>query len=84
MARPVVWSPEALEDIEAISSYIERDSPWYARVVPSRIIEVAESIPEHPEMGRVVPEIRQQEIRERFIYSYRVIYRIEAAKSHSA
>jgi plasmid stabilization system protein ParE len=28
-------------------------------------------------MGRVVPEIGQKNIRERFVYSYRVIYRIE-------
>ena len=28
-------------------------------------------------MGRVVPEIGDENIRELFIYSYRVIYRIE-------
>ncbi len=28
-------------------------------------------------MGRVVPEIGEKNIRERFVYSYRVIYRIE-------
>jgi plasmid stabilization system protein ParE len=31
MARRLDWSPEAIEDIEAIASYIERDSPWYAK-----------------------------------------------------
>ena len=30
MARVLVSSPEAIEDIEAIATYIERDSPWYA------------------------------------------------------
>jgi toxin ParE1/3/4 len=77
MAYRLAWSPEAIEDIEAIASYIERDSPWYARAVVSKIVETAEAIPDHPELGRIVPEIDDKSIRERFVYSYRIIYRIE-------
>lgn len=80
MVRSLVWSPEAVEDIESIASYIERDSPWYARAVVSRIVETAESIPDYPEMGRVVPEVGSDVIRERFVYSYRIIYRIETER----
>lgn len=80
MARGLVWSPEALEDIESIASYIERDSPWYAKAVASKIVELAETIPDYPEIGRVVPEIRDPSIRERFVYSFRVIYRVEPAR----
>jgi toxin ParE1/3/4 len=77
MARILVWSPEAIEDLEAVAAYIERDSPWYARAVVSKVVESAESIADFPELGRVVPEIGRYEIRERFVYSYRIIYRIE-------
>lgn len=77
MAHRVAWSPEAIEDIEAIASYIERDSLWYARAVVAKIVETAEAIPDHPELGRIVPEIDDRSIRERFVYSYRIIYRIE-------
>lgn len=77
MARGLVWSPEAIEDIESIASYIERDSAWYAKAVASKIVEIAESIPGFPELGRIVPEIGDPAIRERFVYSYRVIYRHE-------
>lgn len=77
MARQLSWSPEAIEDIEAIASYIERDSPWYAKVVAAKIVAVAETILEFPEMGRIVPEIDSVIIRERFVYSFRLIYRIE-------
>lgn len=80
MARSLAWSPEAVEDIESIAAFIERDSPWYARAVASKIVETAESIPEYPELGRVVPEIGDAVIRERLIYSYRIIYRIEAER----
>ena len=77
MARFLAWSPEALEDLESIATYIERDSPHYARSVVTRIISVAESIPDHPKMGREVPEKADPDVRERFVYSYRVIYKIE-------
>lgn len=77
MAHRLAWSPEAIEDIEAIASHIERDSLWYARAVVAKIVETAEAIPDHPELGRIVPEIGDRSIRERFVYSYRIIYRIE-------
>ena len=77
MAHRLAWSPEAIEDIEAIASYIERDSLWYARAVVAKIVETAEAIPDHPALGRIVPEIDDRSIRERFVYSYRIIYRIE-------
>ncbi len=73
----LVWSPEALEDIESIASFIERDSAWFAKVVVSKIVSLAETITLNPEMGRVVPEIGKKNIRERIVYSYRVICRIE-------
>jgi toxin ParE1/3/4 len=76
MAR-LDWSPEAIEDIESIADYIGRDSTWYARAVATKIVETAESIPDHPHLGRVVPEVGRQEIRERIVFSYRLIYRVE-------
>ena len=77
MARALVWSPEAIEDIEAIVAYIERDSPWYAKAVASKIVETAEAIPQYPELGRIVPEIGDPAIRERFAHRYRIIYRVD-------
>ncbi|OGA42290.1 MAG: plasmid stabilization protein [Betaproteobacteria bacterium RIFCSPLOWO2_12_FULL_68_19] len=80
MARALVWSPEAVDDVKGIAAYIERDSPWYARAVASKIVETAETIPQYPELGRVVPEIGDPAIRERFVHRYRVIYRIEQTR----
>ena len=79
MARALVWSPEAIGDVAAIAAYIERDSPWYARAVASKIVETAESILNYPELGRVVPEIGDPAIRERLVHRYRIIYRVEQA-----
>ncbi|HIC91181.1 MAG TPA: type II toxin-antitoxin system RelE/ParE family toxin [Syntrophaceae bacterium] len=73
----VVWSFEAIEDIESIAEYIARDSEFYARAVVTKILEVSRNIMDFPLVGRVVPEIGDEKIRERLIYSYRLVYRIE-------
>ncbi len=73
----VKWSPEATEDLGAIAEYIARDSEFYARAVVSKILAVSRKIPEQPSIGRIVPEIGEEEIRERFVYSYRLVYRVQ-------
>ena len=70
-------SPGAMEDVEAIAEYISRDSEFYARAVVTKIVDVSRSLGEFPRIGRVVPELDDENIRERFIYSYRLMYRIE-------
>ena len=77
MALSVIWSQESLDDIEAIATFINRDSPFYARAVSQKIIANAEAIGEFPEIGRIVPELNQHNIRERFVYSYRIIYAVQ-------
>jgi toxin ParE1/3/4 len=76
MDYQIVWSPEAVADVEAIASYIARDSAAYAQAVVEKILETARQVCEFPMLGRMVPELAQETIRERFVYSYRLIYRI--------
>ena len=73
----VVWSPEAIEDLESIAEYISRDSEFYAQAVVTKVLEISRSIKESPLIGRVVPELGNERIRERFIYSYRLVYKVE-------
>lgn len=77
MAYSVVWSPKALEDVDSIAAYIARDSPAYASAVVGKILEITRSLSNFPFAGRVVPEFDDEMLRERFVYSYRVIYRVE-------
>ena len=70
------WSPEAAVDVEQIAEYIGRDSPRYASVVIDKIIETARKIEKFPTSGRITPELGLETIRERTVYSYRMIYRI--------
>jgi plasmid stabilization system protein ParE len=55
MDYKVVWSPEAIEDLQSIAEYIERDSEFYARSVVIKILDVSRSIKDFPSRGRVVP-----------------------------
>jgi len=73
----VIWSASALADVEAIAAYIARDSDHYASVVVERMLEAAASLADPAERGRVVPEHADGSIREVFVYSWRLIYRVE-------
>ena len=66
MAYEVVWSPTALEDIEAIASYISRDSISYACAVIRKIIRSTRSLSSFTFVGRIVPEFDDLSIREVF------------------
>ena len=74
----VNWSPEAVEDLESIITYIARDSEFYTHSVASKILTTSKKIPDNPFIGRKVPEIDVNGIREKFVYSYRLIYRIQS------
>ena len=76
MAFKLEWSEEALEDIESIATYIEKDSPTYAKSVVSKFFEKAEILQEFSELGHAVPELNNLNIREIFVYSYRLIYKL--------
>jgi plasmid stabilization system protein ParE len=80
MAAAVIWSQEALDDIDAIADYIHRDSPHHARRIVEEFFALAASIAEQPKMGRVIPELKDKTLRERFVYSYRVLYEIRPAQ----
>lgn len=71
------WSPEAAEDVEGIADFIRRDSAFYARAVVAKIVAESRSIPEFPLRGRMVPELGDEAIRELFVYSYRLVSRVE-------
>ena len=73
----VKWSPEAVEDVESIAEYISRDSQFYAQATVSKMIDFSRSIAKFPKMGRMVPEFNDKKIRERLVYSYRLVYKIE-------
>ena len=76
----VIWSIPAKQDLKKIYDYIARDSKYYAEKVSEDILERSEKLNEFPEIGRIVPEIGEVNIREVIVYSYRLIYEISSDK----
>jgi toxin ParE1/3/4 len=76
MARLILWSPRALDDVDAIAAYISQDSEAYAASVVRLILSKARTLADFPHIGRIVPEFDDERIREIFAYSYRIIYEV--------
>jgi toxin ParE1/3/4 len=72
----VKWTAPAKLDLRDIHDYIARDSKYYAQKVSQDIVDKSEKVKLFPEIGRIVPEIDDPNIREIFIYSYRLIYEV--------
>ncbi len=76
MARQVVWTEPAWEDLEAAAEYIARDSDYYAAAFVREIKLAAESLGEMAERGRIVPEFEEHSVRELLVRPYRLVYRL--------
>jgi toxin ParE1/3/4 len=76
MDRTIRWTESAVEDLNEVAKFIARDSPYYAASFVRDVRESAHSLNVFPERGRIVPEIDTSDIREIFIKSYRLIYKV--------
>ncbi|MCX5805844.1 MAG: type II toxin-antitoxin system RelE/ParE family toxin [Proteobacteria bacterium] len=77
MARKVVWSNEAVADLESLAEYISRDSSFYAASFVREILSAGRSLSKYAERGRAVPELTNPDIREILVREYRLVYIIE-------
>ena len=74
----IVWSPLAVDRASEIAGYIAQDKPSAAVKWIQTIFSKVEELKSSPEIGRIVPEIRNNQFRELIYGNYRIIYRIEA------
>lgn len=72
----VTWSESAKSDLRQIHDFIAKDSRQYAKQVGREIARRARTLVQFPRMGRVSPKSENENVREIFIYSYRLIYEI--------
>ena len=82
MDYKLIWSSQAIEDINAIAQYIARDSTAYAQSTVERIFQATERLIQFPKLGRIVPEKNDKSIREIFVFQYRIIYEILVSEIH--
>jgi len=76
----VIWTREALEKLTDIEEFISRDSPFRAENFINYLIEQSELLSKNPQIGRMVQEILNPDIRELIVKKYRIVYRIKKAK----
>jgi len=76
------WMPQALRDLEAIRRFIARDNPAAALRWVALLQDRARAAASAPLAGRVVPELDRADVREVFLRSYRIVYRVLDAEMH--
>ena len=79
-ARAVIWTLTARELLDEAVAHIALDSVDAAFRVLEVILESADSLAYLSLRGRVVPEIGKQNVREIFVYSYRIMYEVEPSE----
>jgi toxin ParE1/3/4 len=77
VARPVVWSNPAVDDLEAAVAFVARDSEAYARSLAQLAVNAAESLQSYPDRGHRLSDPQLSRYRELIIGSYRLIYLVE-------
>jgi plasmid stabilization system protein ParE len=79
MGYQVALSFSARRDLQDIVRYISADAPQRAVAFGQFLLTQTKRLSEFPQLGRVVPEIGEDNIREIVVRSYRVIYRVDDA-----
>ena len=75
MSRPT-WTPAAKRDLAAIKKYISHDSKTNATRFIQRIRQAVQGATRFPEAGSLVLDYDECDVREIYVGSYRVMYRV--------
>jgi plasmid stabilization system protein ParE len=76
MAYKLIWSPAARDDLHDIVVFIARDNPNRGMSFGYELISETDRLQEFPELGRIVPDYRNDDIREIVFRPYRIVYRV--------
>jgi toxin ParE1/3/4 len=76
MAFKIIWSRQARDDLRDIVSFIAANNRPIAESFGFRLMAKVDVLEEFPELGRVVPEELNENIREIIFPPYRIIYRV--------
>lgn len=80
MGFQVILTPQSLDDLEEIVSFIAKDNSERGRSYGNELIDRALAIGAFPELGRIVPEIGEPTVREIIHAPYRLIYELFASE----
>jgi len=70
------WTRTAKKDLSAIRRYIAADNPAAANRWVARLKDRARGALQAPLAGRKLPEFSREDIRERIVGNYRIVYQV--------
>jgi toxin ParE1/3/4 len=73
----VIWSPDALADLESLLNYIAEDAPLTAERFAAKVVQRVDQLILHPLSGGYISEDATKTYRELFQGNYRIIYRVD-------
>src|SRR5437899_1440644 len=76
----IIWTLRARDDLRETAKFIARNNPAAALKLGDEIFKRVDSLEQFPLMGRMVPERKQNELRELIFRNYRIVYRVEETK----
>lgn len=78
MAFKIIWSRQARDDLHDIVTFIAAKNRPVAESFGFRLMAKVDLLAQFPQIGRVVPEKQDENIREIILRPYRIIYRVLA------
>jgi plasmid stabilization system protein ParE len=76
MAVQIIWTLQVRDDLGDIVRFVARGNPTAAEQLGYSLMSRVDSLEQFPMMGRAVPEIGNQTIREIVFRLYRIIYQV--------
>ena len=70
--------PQAEADLRAIREYYEHVAPDYAQTFVDGALETTRRLEAFPRLGRIVPKIGDEDLRELIYRHYRIVYIVDA------
>lgn len=76
MAWRIIWTDEALSDLESCAEYIAQDSPEAAARLVRALFAAGETLEEFPERRPLVPDLEGEPVRELLHGNYRILFEL--------
>lgn len=75
----LIWTDQAISDLEDIGNYIAENSENFAKRTVQKLFDRPHILKEFPKVGRIVPETNNENVRELIEGNYRIIYEVISA-----
>ena len=76
----IIWTREALQDVDDIATFISRDSVWYAKQFVNKLFTATEKLERYPEIRKPLRELPQSFFYKEILFKkYRIIYRFDSS-----